>query len=232
MAECPDDIKDRIYAEIVAHLRVYGRERWDLIREKPEYAPYIGKEAGAVGKRKFFRWVGHVTNGIPDPHVGVQGRHKETPDAAHDALDDGRRRALAAAQKNIPAAPSPAYMMRKGAEADNQINFLAVVHDLMRDANKMRAASVTPDEAAEDGEKIKNFHLFGQAFDKRLRLMETALKVMQEIWDLQYQQRFYDAIVAIIVEELAPYPEAQERAIRRLADLNSRRGMTLYADPL
>jgi hypothetical protein len=121
--------------------------------------------------------------------------------------------------------------MRKGAQAENQINFLAIVHELMADVGKLRGMSVVADEAAADGERVKNPHLFGQAIDKRLRVMETALKVMQEIWDLQYQQRFYDEITEIIVTELAAIPDVQERVIRRLADLNNRRGMTLYAEP-
>lgn len=228
MAGEADALKDRILAEIAAHVRVYGRERWDLIREKPEYAHVIGKEAGGAGKRKFFRWVENVLGGVPDPHPGA-GRPHEVGDAAVAALDDAQKRALLAAQKNIPAAPSPAYLMRKGPAAENSINFLAVVHSLMGDVDMLRAASVTEND---DGTtKIKNLHFFGQQIDKRLKVMDTALRVMQEIWDLQYQQRFYDAIVSIIVEELGPYPEAQARAIDRLEELNARRGMTLHAEP-
>lgn len=230
MADVSADLKARILAEIAAHVRVYGRAQWDLIREQPEFAPIIGKVAGDGGRRKFFRWVSNVCS--TDQNVpGRPGPLKDGHGQAFDALSDAQKRALLAAQKNIPAAPSPAYLMRKGAEAENQLNFLAIVHELMRDALKMRAAAVVADQTADDGEKIKNYHLFGQAFDKRLRLMETALKVMQEIWDLQYQQRFYDEITEIIVTELATFPDVQERVIRRLADLNNRRGMTLYAEP-
>lgn len=222
------ELKDRILAEIAAHVRVYGRERWDLIREKPEFAPIIGKEAGGAGKRKFYRWVDAVLGGVPTPH-DAQGRPFEHVDASIAAMDDGRKRALLAAQKNLPAAPSPAYLVRKGTQAETSLNFLTIVHEVMRDIAMIRAQSV---KTLEDGtEKITNLHFFGQQIDKRMKAMDTALRVMQEVWDLQYQQKFYDEIVAIIVEVMAPYPEAQAEAIERLEALNARRGMTLYAEP-
>jgi len=226
----PREIKDRVLVDIAAHVRVYGRTRWDLVREKPEFAEFVGKAAGDSGKTRFFRWAGQVLEGVP-PERGGPGRPFECGDAAQSVVDEGTKRARLAAQKNIPAAPSPAYLMRKGAEAENQINFLAVVHELMADVLKLRAMSVTPDQTAANGERIKNPHLFTQSIAQRLRVMDTALKVMQEIWDLQYQQRFYEEITGIIVEELAGFPEVQERVIRRLADLNNRRGMTLHAQP-
>lgn len=232
MADASQDLKDRILAEIAAHVRVYGRAQWDKVRERPEFAHVIGKEAGPAGRRKFFRWVDTVCAPRPDDADGP-GRPHEGREASGEALSDAQKRALLAAQKNIPAAPSPAYLMRKGADADNQINFLAIVHEIMGDVTKLRAMSLKDDPDAPDGtgKRISNPHLFGQAIDKRLRVMETALKVMQEIWDLQYQQRFYDEITSIIVEELTIYPDIQERVIRRLADLNNRRGMTLFAEP-
>jgi hypothetical protein len=219
------DLKAQILADIAAHVRVYGRASWELVREKPEYAPVIGKEAGEAGRRKFYRWVDVVCEPMGDdltsPHAGRQENGV--------ALGAAQKRALLAAQKNIPAAPSPAYLMRKGKDADNSINFLAMVERLLADGEKLRATSVKADETAADGEKIANPFMFEKSITARLRVMDTALRVMQEIWDLDYQQRFYDAIVSIIVEELAPYPEAQRRAIERLAELNAKRGMTMHA---
>lgn len=227
MADDPA-LKDRILAEIAAHIRVYGRGKWDRVREHPDFAPVIGKAAGPAGRRKFYRWVDLVCAGIPSAErYGWDVARKE----ATANLSDAQKRAMVAAQKNIPAAPSPSYLVRKGADADNSINFLTVIHDLMRDVDKLRAMSVRADPNAPDGESVRNPMIFGQQIDKRLRIMETALKVMQEIWDLQYQQRFYDEITSIIVEELVGVPEIQERVIRRLADLNNRRGMTMYAEP-
>lgn len=224
-----DPLKDRILAEIAAHLRVYGRARWELIRERPEFSSIIGKPAGKVGERKFFRWVEAVARG-PLKQDGGGGVFEGTA-AAAAAMDDGRRRALLAAQRNIPAAPSPSYLVRKGPDAEQGINFLAMLGQVIADINKLRSLAIRADDSQPDGEKVINPHIFGQSIDKRLKAMDTALRTMQEIWDLQYQQRFYDEIVAIIVEEMAAYPEAQERAIRRLAELNKRRGMTMYADP-
>lgn len=223
------ELKLRILAEIAAHVSVYGRDRWDLIRERPEFAHVIGKAAGPSGKRRFFRWVEAVVGG-PGADAGGQGRPIEYGEASAVALNEGRRRALLAAQKNLPAAPSPAYMTRAGPRAEANLDFLVMLGGTVADVEKMRAAAVKPDEARPDGEKITNLHVFDRSIDKRLKLIDTALRVMQEVWDLQHQQRFYDEIVAIIVEVMAPYPEAQAEAIRRLENLNSRRGMTLYGE--
>lgn len=230
MAAADDDLKDRILAEIAAHIRVYGRERWDLIRENPAYAHLIGKVAGAVGKRKFYRWVDSVTGGVGGTEDGA--RRVDGPEIAAEFMDDARKRAMLAAQKNIPAAPSPAYLARKGPDADTSINFLAAVHRLMDDGEKLRAYSVVADDSSADGERIKIPHMFKDSINARMRVMEGALRVMQEIWDLQYQQRFYDEITNIIVEEVAAYPDVQLRIIERLEKLNNRRGMTLHADPM
>lgn len=226
------DLKSRILAEIATHLSVYGRSEWDRIREHPSYSHLIGKEAGSAGKRKFYRWVEGVTGGLPAVNVGA-GRPFEAGEAAVAALGDGKRRALLAAQKNIPAAPSPAYLMRKGAGAENSINFLAMVHRLLADGEKLRANAVKADENAADGsgEKITNPFVFNQSIAARLKVMDTALRVMQEIWDLQYQQRFYDAITSIIVDKLDAFPELQLEIIEELEKLNNRQGMTLHAEP-
>lgn len=231
MAGSEAELKPRILAEIAAHARVYGREQWDLLRERPEFAHVIGKEAGAVGKRKFYRWVEAVLGGVravDRPQGG--GVAPDGGEAAAGVIDDAKKRALLAAQKNVPAAPSPAYLARSAATGDANVDFLAMLGGIVHDVDKLRAAAVKPDENQPDGEKIINLHVFDRSIGRRLEVMDKALRVMQEIWDLRYQQKFYDAITEIIVEEMAPYPEVQERVIRRLAELNQRQGMTLYAD--
>lgn len=223
------DLKVKIFAEIVAHVRVYGRARWELIRENPDYARLIGKDLGPAAERKFFRWVDAATkrtaaDKLIAPNAAGQAAQTE-------ALDDGAKRARLAAEKNIPAAPSPAYMAREGAGADRSIDFLAGLHGIWADAQLLREYAMAKDADAPNGEKIKNPMFFEKSIKARLDVMDSGLRVMQEIWDLRYQQRFYDAIVDIIVTELAPHPEVQLRVMRKLKALNDRQGMTIHADP-
>ncbi|MFD3263178.1 hypothetical protein [Phenylobacterium ferrooxidans] len=222
------DLKVKIFAEIVAHVRVYGRARWELIRENPAYAGLVGKDLGPAAERKFFRWVDSATKRSTADVVGTRMAVEQSAQSA--SLDDGAKRARLAAEKNIPAAPSPAYMAREGAGADRSIDFLAGLHGIWADAQLLREYAMAKDADAPNGEKIKNPMFFEKSIKARLDVMDSGLRVMQEIWDLRYQQRFYDAIVDIIVTELAAYPDVQLKVMRRLKELNDRQGMTIHAD--
>ena len=120
--------------------------------------------------------------------------------------------------------------MRAGAGAAKNIDFLAAVYEIWADAERLREHAMGLDENSPDGKCINDPKLFDASIHRRIEVMEAALRVMQEIWDLEYQQRFYDGITEIIVGELASVPEIQERVIRRLAELNKRRGMTVHAE--
>lgn len=225
MSETDAVLKAAVLAEIRAHLLVYGPNNWQILRDKyPE-----------IGERKFFRWVKAVREPTPDdskrPQRGGSKFSPERLEAARAAQDDGVRRARLAATKNVPAAPSPAYMMGRGVAAERSIDFLAAVGEIWADAQLLRDHAVKRSE--ETGEvSIKNPMMFARSIGSRIEVMETALKVMQEIWDLRHMQSFYDEIVAIIVDEIGPaHPEIQRRILERLQALNSRRGMTIFADP-
>lgn len=220
------DLKARILAEIAAHVPIYGRRQWDRIRERPEFAHLIGRASGSKGRRKFWRWVSAVC----EPTPADQTRPHEARDAATGALEEATKRARLAAQQNLPAAPSPAYLMRAGAQAAKNIDFLAAVNTIWADAERLREHAMALDEAAPDGKRIEDAKLFDASIRRRVEVMESALGVMREIWDLQYQQRFYDGITDIIVEELSGVPEIQERVVRKLIDLNNSRGMTMHAE--
>lgn len=222
----PSEIKVRILHDIAAHVKVYGRTNWDAIREHPDYAALIGKETGSAGERKFFRWVKQVC----EPVDSDLGRPKSEVEVTANILNAATHEARVAAMKHVPAAPSPAYIMREGSKAHQNIDFLAAVNTIWADAELLREFAMMPDPAT-GGQRIKNPSLFDNSIRRRIDVMESALKVMQEIWDLQYQQRFYDAIVDLIVEELGSVPDIQRRVIERLAELNNRRGMTIYAEP-
>jgi hypothetical protein len=219
-------LKAKVLAEIAAHVAIYGRRNWDLIRENPQYAHLIGREAGESGKRTFWRWV-NAACGVPPVD---KTRPHEGREAATAALAAATERARAAALKHLPAAPSPAYLMREGARAAKQIDFLAAIHLVWADAERLRDDAVDADENAPGHEKIVDLKLFDRSINRRLEVIQSALRVMQTIYDFQHQQRFNSAITDILVEELAAFPEVQERVIRRLTDLNNRSGITIYSE--
>lgn len=219
------DLKSKILVAIADHVCVYGRHEWDRVRERPEFSRLIGKAAGDNGKRRFWRWV----NAVCEPTPADKTRPHEARDVAAEALSLATERARLAAQQNIPAAPSPAYMMRAGAKASQNIDFLAGVSGIWEDAERLREHAMAPDPDSADGKRIDDPKAFDASIRRRIEVMESALHVMREIWDLEYQKRFYEGISDIIVGELAPVPEIQERVIVRLEELNRSRGMTMHA---
>jgi hypothetical protein len=218
------ELKARVLADVRAHLRIYGPKKWDLVLSKyPE-----------IPRRTFYRWVAQVRDMPTGPRVRIRKEYAGGEEVLRaqnaEAMADGANRARMAAIKNIPAAPSPDYMTRGGIRAEDQIDFLAMVVRLAKDGEKLRSYSVKPDPTQPDGEGIKNPTMFAASIDKRLKVIDTAVRIMQEVWDLQYMQRFFDAIVDIIVEEIGPaHPDIQGRILARLKELNDKRGMTQYA---
>lgn len=176
MAKIHPDIKARILSEISPHVRVYGRREWDRIREKPEYAAVIGKASGPNGKRTFFRWVDSVLQPTP-PDVT---RPHEAREAATAGLAAATQQARLAAQKNLPAAPSPAYLMRAGAEGAKNIDFLAAIGVIWEDAVRLRDQALEPDDTSPDGTRIADTKGFDASIKRRLEVVDSALSVMQD----------------------------------------------------
>lgn len=223
-AEARAVLKQQILIEIAAHMRIYGRTKWYLICDNPTYASLIGPETGASGKRTFMRWVNAVCEASPadrtKPHEGRE--------VATTAMDEATLRARRAVARNIPAAPSPAYMLRQGARAEARLDILEECHLLWEDALLLRDHALEPDEKAAAGCRIRNMKVFEASIECRSRVLLRWMETTQEVWDLRYQQRFYDAISDIIVRELQPYPDVQERVIAQLEKLNKSSGMTHF----
>ena len=219
----PDDVPSVLNA-IEIHLRVVGPLEWDRIKKRfPRVFP-----PGAAGERKLYRWIKNVRerSGLGDEATRDGKALVKRRGAVNDA-----REALA---KDIPTAPPPAYLEGGGrdrryprARAD-RIDFLGSVNQLHRDALKLRAYSVKEDPNAEDGEAIKNPGLFDISIKRRLDVINSAVAIQREVWDLQKMEEFYNAIIDEIGEVA---PEVQRQIMERLAALNAEHGMTIHAKP-
>ena len=144
------------------------------------------------------------------------------------ALRSAIEEARVTTQRNLPA-PPPGYLLRNGADGQRNLDFLAAVHVIWDDAARLREHSMKSDPTAPDGQVIADIKGFDASIRRRIELVETAVRVMREIWDFDYQRRFYDEIVRILVEELATVPDIQRRVIELLTRLNDRCGMTIHA---
>lgn len=129
--------------------------------------------------------------------------------------------------RHLPAAPSPAYIARTGEAGLQNLDFVAEIHALYADAQKLRAYAMktrVDPETGEMVEAINNPAAFDKSIVRRASLLETAIKAVQEVWDLRTMQHFYETVIEEIGKES---PEVQRRIMERLAELNSRQGYTL-----
>ena len=220
-AQCCPELKQQILAAIAEHIRRYGRHQWDLVREKPQFAAVIGKQAGKSAGRKFFRWADAVSKPTPPDKT----RPHEGREVANEAMEVAERRARLVTDQHLPAAPLPGYFLRAGADAERNFDLLTVLNQTCADAERLRDHAMRADEAAPGGAIIVNEKAFDASIRRRLELIETAVSLRREIYDLEHYERFYRTLGIIVTEELAGVPEIQERVLRRLAEFSRAQGM-------
>lgn len=208
-------------AAVVQHLSTVGSNNWNVVLHQFPGIPDPTK----------WRWIRMAKEAdVPRPELvnakaRIIQRVKKLPKNARavEAEENGTQRIA----KQLPAAPSPAYIARSGENGLQNLDFVAEIHSLYRDASMLRAYAMktrTDPETGEQVEVINNPAAFDKSIVRRADLLETAIKAVQEVWDLRTMQNFYETIIAEIGEES---PECQRRIMTRLADLNSRQGMTM-----
>jgi hypothetical protein len=209
MGDNTNPLRDTVMAEIATHLKVHGPKDWHLIRDR--YPAELGGPTGSVGERKFYRWVKRVQDGI-------------LPGAKAEAI----KKAKSAVSRNLPATPPPEYITRRGAAATRNIDFLTTLSEVVGDIELMREYS---SEMKDGARKIKNPMYFDISIKRRLDVMETAIRIMQEVWDLERMEGFYYEIIDIISSEILPIePAIAKRIMTRLQALNDKRAMTVHAN--
>lgn len=218
MAEHPR--KAEFLAAVARHLATVGANNWNAVLD----------EFPDIQVSSKWRWIRAAKAAdVPKPQLInaraklIQKVKKLPPDARTiEARENGTERIA----KHLPASPRPEYIARTGEAGMQTLDFVAEIHTLYSDANKLRAyaLSIGKDENGETVEKIKNPAAFDKSIVRRANLLETAIKAVQEVWDLRTMQAFYETIIEEIGKES---PEAQRRIMARLAELNSKSGMTM-----
>jgi len=141
-----------------------------------------------------------------------------------DTHEDARRRGVAHIAQNLPAAPSPAYIANDGPAGMAKLDFQQQIYALYADAMLLRKYSIADATGPDGGERIKNPNTFERSIARRTAILRTAIDTLQQLWDLRRMTQFYETIIEEIGHES---PECQQRILKRLADLNSRTGMTM-----
>ncbi len=208
-------------ADVANHLATVGANNWNAVLDKHPDIPISTK----------WRWIRSAKEAdVPRPELInakaklVQKVKKLPKDARRVEAEDSGTQKIA---RHLPAAPSPAYIAKHGEAGLQNLDFVAEIHALYADAQKLRAYAMKNRVDADTGEVtevINNPAAFDKSIVRRASLLETAIKAVQEVWDLRTMQNFYETIIDEIGKES---PECQRRIMERLAELNGRTGMTL-----
>ena len=208
-------------ADVANHLATVGSSNWSAVLARhPELAE--------ASKWRLIRMAKEAD--VPRPELInakaklVQKVKKLPKDARRVEAEANGTEKIA---RHLPAAPSPSYIAKHGEAGLQNLDFVAEIHALYADAQKLRAYAMKNRVDAESGEVtevINNPAAFDKSIVRRASLLETAIKAVQEVWDLRTMQNFYETVIVEIGKES---PECQRRIMERLAELNSKTGMTL-----
>lgn len=220
--------KTEFMAAAYAHMAKHGQKDWKLLLEQfPD-----------VHDQSKWRWIRAARNSTPPPEQIQDARDKlvasvrKFPATQRGSKLAEKHLAPEVADEivaSLPAAPSPTFLARHGDEGLRTIDFVAEIQSLYGDAKMLRAYAVKSKVDPETGEVVEvinNPAAFDKSIARRADLLETAIRAVQEVWDLRMMQNFYETIIEEIGLES---PECQQRIMTRLSELNARAGMTIGA---
>jgi hypothetical protein len=171
------------------------RERWPSLIGPPT----ANGPGNASTDRRFFRWVKKVREEALSPQERIEAK------------------AIAA----LPAVPSVGEGI-VAVRAGGGMQIMRMLEEMAEEADMLRDKAMTLD--AEGRRQIKNPIFLDTSLKRRMDLINTYLRVYQEIHDLRQVQVFFDEILSIIRDEIAPADEAiTKRVIARLEQLQARR---------
>jgi len=184
-------------AAIHAHMKDHGSTNWQLVMDKYPDVP----------KQRFWRLVKMVKEGQPN--------------TAH-VIGATRRAKREAINAGLPAVPPPDHLMRDMSRARVNIDFMKEFGDLMQDAHLVRDWS---SKINEDGKReIKNPVYFEKSVRLRVDIMDSYVRTMREVWDLQKAGDFFRVLTKIIGDA---DPELQRELMARLEEEAQKHRMVL-----
>ena len=189
-------------AAVAEHLAESGGADWKALQARFPGVPHT----------TFWRCVRAVRAEAPDAEKLAAARDKIAERYAAEP-EAGRREAVAA---NLPATPSPNFIAKGGVKGTRSIDLLGRLHELFADADLLRGCALAKDGA------VRNPMIFAQSIALRERLVSSALKTLEAVYDLRYAEQFF---MAVTDEVAAESPTTAGRIIARLKVLNAERGI-------
>ena len=215
-------IRDEAHKIIAAHLSAHGPNNWKVV---------LDALTPRANQATIWRWIKEVRDADPERPQLIRAKariEKATAGLKDERSIEQQEQGVAKIARNLPVAPSPAYIAKNGSHGMANLDFVVEIHALYNDAKMLREYASKPKLDA-DGKPtgevdIKNPMMWDKQIARRAGLLETAIKAVSEVWELRTMQTFYETII----EEIGKADkETQKRILVRLADLNSRAGYTM-----
>lgn len=136
---------------IALNRREYGNKRYDLVRERPEFAPWIGDATGETGRKRFNRLVKVVREPLPKDRTRPF-QNRPVNEGQHAWAQEESARANAKCM--LPIRLTPEQMMAGGGTA--LIGFLGlqdIIAEGPADLQRVRAATLVDDPDGVGGKR-------------------------------------------------------------------------------
>jgi hypothetical protein len=207
-AHMPSTVRAALRRRIDAHLRTHGSRNYDLLREDPEFAPYIGKRLGAAGEKKLDRLIRDVRATIP----ALRSRRPARSGSIGEA-DVAEARVLQAPRAVEVINVSPAQILSGGAMAVVGFRELQLLHE---------QALPDLDRAIRDCRNEKGDLTDGDLLAKLYRERRATVDSMGKLHDTFMGGLSKSALMQRLIERvLAEQPDDPDRARAFRADINA-----------
>ena len=196
-------LRKRAELAILEHIAEHGPKDWKLVRDQfPD-----------VKERTFHNWIKVIRAGgsMPEPIKAKARERVRKPDIL----------------QHLPVTPPPHYAAKDGAQVDVDMDFMARARLIEHDLMMVREATLFEKGESREG-KPRNLGMMMKTVDGRLKSLDTGLKIMERIYDLQFMAEYLNAVVEIIRNRVSD-PREWAMIGEDVADLNAKYNMTLAA---
>ena len=207
---------------VAEHRRLYGSVNYHLLRQRPEFAQWIGHATGETGRKRLNRMVAKVKRPLPPdrtkPHQG-----REVNDAQLEWAH--RESARASAGENSAFPVSARQLMAGGAPTLEVLSTMgALLQQAIADVQCIREAAYRDSKTGHEGRVAADPDLALRAA-REARALAKSLGEYQRFNTAIFREvEFSRGLVVIIAEETADDLARRDRLMTRLKELIHRLG--------
>lgn len=184
-----------------------------------------------VSRSTFFRLMEHARQNIEAGAIA-----HDSPEALRDAQAKIRRKVVTPEtitkkiKMHLPTAPSPAIVASMDPMVSrNLFDFMAYFYRVVNDAELMRDKSVRDETDQATGDKrevLSNPVLMDNSIRRRLQIMDTYLKSMEQLYNVEKLQELF----SLVIDEVGKADtNVQQAILARLRMLNDAKGLNIGA---